>query len=286
MRWLGFVFLQCLIIGGVIVITQKHQQHVVVLKEPPASLAQWYKPQNKRQVWLHTMFKLRREMLAVELYAHSQDQQHLQKWSKKLVTDYQKIGEMVPEWADKLNKAVISQIEDAVRKNNYQQVLKALPTLKQSCDTCHEDYRVVTATRYRAPDFAGLTLDDSTELTVLMQALSDQVNKIKIAFVDGRRADALLAYADLDKGMSQLGQVCTSCHDKETKPYPGDSMRVMQATLKQSLESGTLKEQGSALGSLAVAACANCHATHRLAFDARQLLRQERSWIELLRHSF
>ena len=38
---------------------------------PPTSLAQWYKPANKRQVWLHNMFKLRRELQAVVEYASS-----------------------------------------------------------------------------------------------------------------------------------------------------------------------------------------------------------------------
>ncbi|MCK5336958.1 MAG: hypothetical protein KAQ67_12390, partial [Gammaproteobacteria bacterium] len=37
----------------------------VKLDTPPASLEKWYKPANKRQVWLHTMFRLRREMQAI-----------------------------------------------------------------------------------------------------------------------------------------------------------------------------------------------------------------------------
>ena len=45
-------------------------QHVQAENEkglvlPPESLAQWYKPANKRQVWLHTLFRLRREILTV-----------------------------------------------------------------------------------------------------------------------------------------------------------------------------------------------------------------------------
>jgi len=43
------------------------------LTKPPASLAQWYKPQNKRNVWQHNMFKLRREIQAVKEYVYEYD---------------------------------------------------------------------------------------------------------------------------------------------------------------------------------------------------------------------
>ena len=288
MRWLIFFVIQCVIILAVLVLVQKHQEHVIVLKQPPTSLAQWYKPQNKRQVWLHTMFKLRREMLAVELYANedANKNENLEKWSAKLVEDYQKIGEMVPEWSNKLNYAAINEMQNSVKAKHYQNVTKALRALDETCNSCHADYRAVTATLYRAPDFSGMKLDNTEELTSHMRSLSEQVNKIKIGFVDGRNEDALASLLGLQQGMHQLGETCVNCHAENTKNYPNEAMKKMASTLKQSLESGTLTEQGKALGTLAVAACADCHATHRLAFDAKQLLGEKRSWLELLRHSF
>jgi len=38
------------------------------------------------------------------------------------------------------------------------------------------------------------------------------------------------------------------------------------------LVTGTLKDQGRELGTLAVTACARCHGTHRLAYDSRNQL--------------
>ena len=74
----------------------------VSLKKPPASLEEWYKPANKRQVWLHTMFRLRREMQAIAEYAKqiepaANNQVVMQKWIKRLQKDYNKIADMVPE---------------------------------------------------------------------------------------------------------------------------------------------------------------------------------------------
>ncbi len=97
MRWSVFVVIPFFVVSGIAGVFYIHQDRVIVLKKPPASIAQWYKPQNKRQVWLHTMFKLRREMQAVEIYAKIQDAEKLQKWAAKLNQDYHKIAKMVPE---------------------------------------------------------------------------------------------------------------------------------------------------------------------------------------------
>ncbi len=60
-------------------VAKEQNEQVVAL--PPESIGQWYKPQNKRQVWLHNMFKLRRELQAVTYYSSIDDIQHLEKWT-------------------------------------------------------------------------------------------------------------------------------------------------------------------------------------------------------------
>ena len=75
-----------------------HQGKARLLKTPPNVLAQWYKPENERQVWLHNMFKLRREMQAVEFLSENKDAAHLQKWAGQLNNHYLNIADMVLEW--------------------------------------------------------------------------------------------------------------------------------------------------------------------------------------------
>ena len=285
MRWSVFIIIQCLIIFIIIGISYMHQDHVIALKEPPESIAQWYKPQNKRQVWLHTMFKLRREILAIEIYAKMQDQENLQKWAAKLNEDYHKISEMVPEWEKKLDLISIAEIQKSVKEKRYSDVTHALLELDKSCQSCHTDFRAVTATMYRAPDFSEMKIDDST-LISHMRTLSKQVNRIKIAFVDGRQDAALSALQELEKGMNSLGDICVSCHKNDRKEYPNQQMTQTMADLEQSLKTGSLQEQGKALGTLAVMVCAECHGTHRLSSDARKFLGKQKSWSELLKHSF
>jgi cytochrome c556 len=284
MRWSVFFIIQCLIIFIIIGISYMHQDHVIALKEPPESIAQWYKPENKRQVWLHTMFKLRREILAIEIYAKMQDQENLQNWAEKLDKDYQKISEMVPEWGKKLDLISIAEIQKSVKEKRYNDVTQVLLELDKSCQSCHTDFRVVTATMYRAPDFSEMKVDGSTTLTSHMRTMSKQVNRIKIAFVDGRQDAALSAFQELEKGMNSLGGICISCHKNDKKEYPNQQMTQTMADLEQNLKTGSLQEQGKALGTLAVMACAECHGTHRLAYDAKTLLGEKKSWGELLKH--
>ena len=84
--------------------------------------------------------------------------------------------------------------------------------------------------------------------------------------------------------MQKLGQVCGDCHTNDKKFYPSEQMNKTLLSLEKSLETGTMKEQGMALGSLAVQACARCHGTHRLAFGTKTLLSKKLSLTELLKH--
>ena len=285
MRWLYFILVQCLLIGVVGSIVFIHKDRVALIKTPPASLAQWYKPENKRQVWLHNMFKLRREMQAVRFYANNKEDGFLQKWAGQLGTHYLEIGEMVPEWKKKLDINLITELQEHVKNGSYQDITHTLDNLIKSCDSCHVDYRAITATMYRAANFSSLdTPDGSTSLKEHMKELTRQVNQIKIASEDGMREVALSSLSDLKKGMNTLGDTCSICHKKDEKEYPGDSINNTVTRLEESLVTGTLKDQGRELGTLAVTACAQCHGTHRLAYDSRNLFVEKRGWREFIKH--
>jgi cytochrome c556 len=285
MRWLYFILLQCLLIGMVGAVIYIHKDRVALIKTPPASLAQWYKPENKRQLWLHNMFKLRREMQAVRLYADNKDDSHLQKWAGQLSEHYLEIGEMVPEWKKKLDINLIAELQQQVKNSNYQDITHALDNLSKSCDSCHLDYRAITATIYRSANFSSIdTPGRSTSLEEHMKELTQQVNQIKIASEDGMQEVALASLSDLKKGMNTLGETCSICHKQDEMDYPGDTINNTIARLEESLVTGTLKDQGRELGTLAVTACARCHGTHRLAYDSRNLFVEKQGWRELMKH--
>ena len=284
MRWPYFILLQCLLVVIVGGIAYFHKDRVILIKSPPASLAQWYKPENKRQVWLHNMFKLRREMQAVRFYSDNNDAKHLEKWVTLLSEHYLKIGEMVPEWKKKLDMEAITNLQKSARSNRYQDVSHALDDLSEGCNSCHDEYRIITATMYRAPDFSLIEISPSTSFKVHMNELTKQVNQVKIASEDGMKDIALSSLSGLKKGINVLGETCSNCHKKDTKVYPGDTINKTMTSLEESLRTGTLKDQGRELGTLAVLACARCHGTHRLAYDARKIFVGRKNWFELIKH--
>ncbi len=284
MRWTHFIFLQGLLIVVVGVVGYIHKDKVNLSKTPPASLVKWYKPENKRQVWLHNMFKLRREMQAIKLYSTGNEAALLDKWIALLSKHYLEISEMVPEWDKKLDMEALTRLQVSVKARDEKGVSLALDDLTKTCDSCHMDYRSTVATMYRAPNFSSVKLSQSVSYKKHMKELIRQVNQIKIASDDDKRDVALLSLNELKHGIKLQGETCVQCHKKDTRVYPDAKMIKTIASLEKSLTMGTRKERGRALGALAVQACARCHGTHRIAYDNRKLLVDGPNWRELLKH--
>ncbi len=283
MRWFHFLLLQLfliIIISGVVYL---HKDKVTLVKVPPQSIAQWYKPINKRQVWLHNMFKLRRELQAVEYYSAKGDSEHLSKWTGLFSEHYLKIGEMMPEWRKKIDLDALKELQQLSTTND--ELTPTITAIKQSCINCHNDYQTITATLYRTADFSTFgELAPSVNLKQHMLNMTEQINFIKIAAEDGMQDIAQSVLSRLDKDIKLLGKTCDSCHANQDIVYPDLAMNNTLASLQESLTSGTLKEQGRHLGTLAVIACARCHGSHRVITDTKELLIENRDMLELLRH--
>jgi len=284
MRWRYFIILQAIILLLAVGLVYKHQDKVSLVKTPPTELAQWYKPENKRQVWLHNMFKLRREMQAVEFYAQNKEAEHLQKWVVQLNQHYVKIADMVPVWQNKLSLKTMSELIKASEENDFLSVLVQHKVMQKSCDSCHDDYQAITALTYRTPDFSNIQITPEIRFVEHMDTLTRQVNQIKISAQDGNKPLALASLAELTDSMESLGGSCVDCHKKDRQAYPSEVMKKTLQSLQVSLESGTAKQQGRDLGTLAVLACARCHGTHRIAFGAKQKIVKDVSIRDLIKH--
>ena len=242
---------------------------------PPASLAQWYKPANKRQVWLHTMFNLRRELQAIERYAEARDQAHLQKWSDQFLQHYESIQKMVPEWSDELDLEQLGLLKQSVALGAFDEIKRPLGKLKQTCKSCHGEFRVIVAASYRAPDFSGIQVksaqgDQSYPDT--MERLSTLINQIKIASEDGFYTEAKDALVELRANLGSLGETCDSCHQGEPEAkerFLGQRTYCAMEELQAGLESEDQKLTGRSLGGVAVYSCARCHSVHRSLMDLK-----------------
>ncbi len=256
---------------------------MVSLKQPPNSLEQWYKPANKRQVWLHTMFRLRREMQAIAEYAEQNNQPAMQKWIKRLDEDYNKIADMVPEWEDQIKPRLLSELEMFAEKGDMPRVGKTLEMIGRTCDDCHTYYQPLVIATYRSPHYDDIKLKDSNgkehSFEDNMEALSASVNRILIALDDGQKPVALQARLTLLEQLQNLGESCNSCHKDDEYPRErilGKATEERFTTLQASISEGRVKDSQKMMGEIAVTVCARCHNTHRIVSDLRDALLPEK----------
>lgn len=244
------------------------------IRMPPSTLKQWYKPQHKRQAWLHTMFRLRREMQAIGEYAAYQDSERLRAWVDKFSRDYLSIGKMVPEWNDELEIEAVSALERAAADSQFEQVDKALQKIGRSCSGCHKEFRAVSAALYRGADFSTIRVEDSETMEEMtykdaMAGLSTAMNRIKIASVDERFDIATSAYQLLGKRMGDVATSCHACHstDKQKNYLFDETVKNDMQQLGELIERKDSKQTQRTLGSVAVNVCAKCHSIHRTLSD-------------------
>ncbi len=251
------------------------------VREPavlPDTLAQWYKPQNQRQVWLHTMFAMRREVQAVERYAAGGDLERMRAWSRRLLEHYRRIPEMVPEWRDELDLERAERLQAAAENGDATAVLRSMQGLGRTCRSCHHEYRALAAARFRSPDFSDLSFDDGRggrrSHAKQMETLSRATNGVKIALEDGLWADSLSSLEDLRGGLKQLGESCGRCH-ADAAPQErilGAASRATLDRLEAALREADVRNAEASLGETAVIICARCHGVHRTLYDLRESL--------------
>lgn len=247
----------------------------VSFKKPPASLEKWYKPGNKRNVFQHNMFKLRRELQAINHYRAEEDLAHTQKWVTEFVEHYRKIAEMVPEWKSELNLKKAKQLELGAKEGNYKNINSAIKKLQKSCRDCHESYRTQVAAIYRVPDFSQINVlldGEETDYNRFMKLLMRDVNRIKIFADDNNKIKAKNSFDDLKNKITTLRSSCNNCHkgDKAKDYYLGKETAELMDKLETSIESGN---SGRPLGEFAVQACAHCHGSHRIVYDLKEKIK-------------
>jgi len=251
----------------------------IILKTPPSSLEQWYKPKNKRQVWLHTMFRLRRELLAINDYSQEKQPELLDKWLKGFQKDYLAIADMVPEWKEFLDKDGLAKLQLAVQEKQFQTVPTIIASLQKSCENCHADYQAISRLMYRSPDFARIKVkqaDSGNNLAYdkVMENLSNVVNRIKIAMHDHAYDKAIEFLKPLKSQLNNLSDGCQDCHKQaqEQVDYIINASQPILTQLEQALQNKDNKQARISLGTFAVKTCARCHSVHRTTAELKELM--------------
>ncbi len=254
------------------------REAAVSLQLPPQSLARWYKPANKRQIWLHTMFRLRQALQAVELYAGRGDRERLMKWAEELRHRYATLAEMVPEWSEKTRQSLAVDVLESAEQGTPEALAASLKRLKRKCAGCHKQWKGIVTALYRSPDYAEVPVPEwadqsATEFPEAMERMADSLNRLKIAREDGELDLARQATQLLGKQLQQLKGSCEQCHrePQSRERILGTDTDHTLAALEESLrQPHDPKQSGHHLGTLGFTVCGRCHSIHRAMSDLRE----------------
>ena len=261
-----------------------YAERTIKFDTPPASLEKWYKPSNKRQVWLHTMFRLRREMQAINEYAKENNIPAMKKWIKRLEKDYSKIADMVPEWEKEIKPRLLPELKMFANKGDTLRVTRTLEMITETCNDCHQRYQPFVTAIYRSPGYDDIKLKNKNGTPYSfkdnMQALTKSLNQILIALDDGKKSTALQARQNLSIQLQELGNSCKLCHKKDSYPKErilGKAMLKNLALLKTRINKDRVKGSQKLLGKIGVTVCARCHNIHRIVSDLRNTLQPHKN---------
>ncbi len=275
MRSLHFVLLLVFLASG----AAWAQEQARTLPLPPDSLAQWYPPANQRQVWLHTMFSLRRSMQAVVEYNALGDAKLTAHWAERFARDYKRLAEMVPEWKDEIEDAQADRLVAAAIKGDSNGVSSALQRLGTTCRSCHNENRAIVTLIYRAPDYKNFRVESSDTMEEVpypqhMERLGALMNRVKIAQEDGRHAVAQEAGSAFIAGVKDLSASCGACHkdDAPRKHIFDPTIQQALTKLDSELQRNNRKGTDEALGTLGAYACGRCHSIHKNTAELRRAL--------------
>ncbi len=263
------------------ILAQSEEQQVSFSK-PPQSIKDWYQPNNKHQVWLHTMFNLRRQMQAIAEYMAYEDQKSLNKWVAQFSKSYRAIGKMVPEWQDELETEWLDKMIAAAKAGDYKKVALAQRQIRKSCSGCHNEFKISTAAIYRTPNFDVVKVEDSEtmeeqDIAKSMNGMSNMMNRMIIALSDKHYNRAQNALETFQQRVEDIGTICSNCHasEKQKNYLMGEKVMASFDKLNEAIEQKQAKAAKRYTAEIAVNICAKCHAIHRTLDDVRRVLSKE-----------
>lgn len=275
MRKLHLILLMTFLLHG----AAMAQEQARTLPLPPESLAQWYPPANQRQVWLHTMFSLRRSMQAVGEYNALGDAKLAARWAERFARDYKRLAEMVPEWQDEIETDQADRLVAAARQGDGDAVGSALRRLGTTCRSCHNENRAIVTLIYRLPSYENVMVENSDTMEEVaypqhMEQLDTLMNRVKIAQEDDRHAVAQEAGRAFIAGVKDLAASCDACHKDEAPRARifGPTIQQALSQLDSALQQNNRKGTGEALGTLGAYACGRCHSIHKNSAELRRAL--------------
>ncbi|MEC8956794.1 MAG: hypothetical protein VX495_00235 [Nitrospinota bacterium] len=244
----------------------------MILKEPPKSLSKYYPPESQQSKWIQQMHKMSTHFGGVFINLKENDFENVDKHADKLVEEYKKTSEMVPEWEEYFDIKAVETFANAAKTHDIAKAGKASGGLGKTCGKCHAEQQVSVWAKFHWPSFHKIKVTDpisekETTFDDYMGSISSSFKTVTVNFGEGQYNRAAKALKVFKSRFMELKSTCTKCHITQDAKrfYVGPEIDTALNELNKELSSekpnpGKFWKNISLLGKKG---CKHCHLVHR-----------------------
>ncbi|MED5353638.1 MAG: hypothetical protein VX429_04370, partial [Nitrospinota bacterium] len=162
----------------------------MILKEPPKSLSKYYPPESQQSKWIQQMHKMSTHFGGVFINLKENDFENVDKHADKLVEEYKKTSEMVPEWEEYFDIKAVETFANAAKTHDIAKAGKASGGLGKTCGKCHAEQQVSVWAKFHWPSFHKIKVTDpisekETTFDDYMGSISSSFKTVTVNFGEG-----------------------------------------------------------------------------------------------------
>jgi len=249
-----------------------NQAKDMVIKEPPKSLSKYYPPKSKQPKWIQQMHKMSSHFGGVFLNLKEKDFENVDKHADRLVEEYKKTSEMVPEWEEYFDIKAAETFAAAAKSHDIAKAGKASGGLGKTCGKCHAENEVSVWAKFHWPSFHKIKVTDPVsekeiEFDEYMGIISSSFKGVTVNFGESQYGRAAKALKNFKLRFMELKSTCSKCHASQDvkRFYVGPDADSAFAGLIQELNKDKPNpgKFWKNIGLLGKTGCKHCHLVHR-----------------------
>lgn len=244
----------------------------MILKEPPKSINKYYPPESQPSKWIQQMHKMSTHFGGVFINLKEEDFDNVDKHADKLVEEYKKTSEMVPEWEEYFDIKAAENFANAAKTHDITKAGKASGGLGKTCGKCHAEQQVSVWAKFHWPNFHKIKVTDpisekETAFDDYMGSISSSFKTVIVNFGEGQYDRAAKALKMFKSRFMELKSTCSKCHiNQDAKRFyvgPEIDSALNELNKELSSEKPNTRKFWKNIDLLGKKGCKHCHLVHR-----------------------
>ena len=244
----------------------------MILKEPPKSLSKYYLPESQQSKWIEQMHKMSTHFGGVFINLKEKDFENVDQHADKLVEEYKKTSEMVPEWEDYFDIKAAETFANAAKTHDIAKAGKASSGLGKTCGKCHAEQQVSVWAKFHWPSFQKIKItapisEKETAFDDYMGSLSSSFKTMTVNFGEEQYDHAAKALKMFKSRFMELKSTCSKCHiTQDAKRFY--VVTEIDTSLTELSKELSYEKPNSGIfwkniGLIGKKGCKHCHLVHR-----------------------